>query len=230
MVLNCYFNICPSYLNFHSEIKKIKQVFSLNGYPKNFIDSCICSFLDKIFSAPAKISSAPQVIYFALPYTGKHVLQVQTQVCRLCSSAFSHIDLWFIFCPSVILSHSFTFKNRILKGLKSCVVYQFKCRCCSTPYVSQTSWLLHMWVSDHLGISALTGKKCASPSPSSTLSHHLKTEHSVMLDNFQILTLGSSLLDLLVRESLLIKKLNLSLNANLGSIHLSLCWFYHHIC
>ena len=41
--------------------------------------------------------------------------------------------------------------------------------------------------------------QCASPSPSSILSHHLETGHSVTLDDFGILISGLSPLDLTIR-------------------------------
>ena len=50
-------------------------------------------------------------------------------------------------------------QDKIPKGLGSCVVYHFKCRCCSASYMGQMVLRLHAQVSEHLGVFALTGNK-----------------------------------------------------------------------
>ena len=221
-LFNRYFSICSSYFIFDLHLQNLKKTYLLNGYPNSFIDTCICRFLDKIFSPSPKISLAPKkIVYFCLPYTGQHSLQIRTQIRKLCSSAFPHINLRFVFRPSLRLSHFFVFKDRIPKALRSRVVYRFKCQRCSSLYVGQTSRLLHTRISEHLGISALTGKKRVNPPPTSILSHHCDTGHPVSPDDFTILS-SSFNSELLVRESLLIRKLNPLLNANIGSFPLSL--------
>ena len=97
------------------------------------------------------------------------------------------------------------------------------CRCCNASYVGQTARHLHTRVWDHLGSSALTGKTLAHTSPSSILSHLSETGHTASIDDFRILTTTSnSTLELLVKESLLIRKLNPPLDASVGSIPLTL--------
>ena len=92
---------------------------------------------------------------------------------------------------------------------------------CSSLYVDQTSRLLKTRISEHLGISALGDlAKRVSPPPISILSHHCDTGHPVSLDDFTVLS-SSFNCELLVRESLLIRKLNPSLNANMGCFPLS---------
>ena len=92
---------------------------------------------------------------------------------------------------------------------------------CSSLYVDQTSRLLKTRISEHLGISALNGKKTVNPPPISILSHHCDTGHPVSPDDFTILSSSPFNSELLVRESLLIRKLNPSLNANMGCFPLS---------
>ena len=163
-------------------------------------------------------------MYFCLPFTGQHSLQIRTQIRKLCSHAFPHISVRFVFRPSLRLAHFFSFKDRMPNGLKSRVVYLFKCRCCNASYVGQTSRLLHTRIADHLGISALTGKERANPSTTNILSHHHDTGHPTTSDDFTILSHSSSSIthELLIRESLLIHKLNPILNSQSSSIPLSL--------
>ena len=131
-------------------------------------------------------------MYFYLPFTGQHRLQIRTQVRKFCSNAFPHISIRFVFRPSLRLAHFFSFKDRIPNGLKSRVVYLFKCWWCNGSYVGQTSRLLHTRIADHLGISVLTGKERVNPSATDILSHHHDTGHPITSNNFTILSHSSS--------------------------------------
>ena len=63
-----------------------------------------------------------------------------------------------IFKPICRLSNFFHFKVRIPLELRSHVVYQFTCQCCNALYLGKTCRHLHTRISEHCGISALTGK------------------------------------------------------------------------
>ena len=73
-----------------------------------------------------------------------------------------------------------------------------------------------------MGISPLTGKKRTNPPLTSILSHHRDTGHQVSFDDFKILSSCPFESELLLRESLLIRNLKPSLNANIGSAPLFL--------
>ena len=89
------------------------------------------------------------------------------------------------------------------------MVYKFKWKRCSSLHLGQTSHLFHTWISGHLGISALTGKRRVNLPPTSILSHHCETRHQVSPNDFTTLSTSSSnsTIELLIRESLLIKDL-----------------------
>ena len=164
LYIHRFFNICSScsYENFHAQLDKFRMIFNRNGYPTRIFDRCVRAFLDKTFHPKELVHSVPKkIIYFCLPYTGTHSLQIRTQVSRLCSSGFPHLQIRFVLRPTERLSYFFFFKDEIPKGLKSCVVYYFKCQCCSASYVGQTVRHLHTRVSEHLGISAFQVKKVA---------------------------------------------------------------------
>ncbi len=118
------------------------------------------------------------------------------------------------------------FKDKIPDGLRSCVVYSFKCRCSSLSYVGQTVCHLHTQVSEHLGISALTGKTSSSPQLTSIFSHLSHSGHTAYLDDFKILSSCPSPDELLVCESFLISKLKHTLNQQCSSIPLSILDFF----
>ena len=143
----------------------IHRFFSLCSNYENF-DRCVRTFLENVSQPKPAIHSAPKkVLYFSLPYTGAHSLQIRTQISRLCSSAFPHLNIRFVFRPTLRLSQLFTFKDKIPKALRSCVVYSSTCRCCSATYLGQTVRHLHTRVSEHLGVSPLTGSKSSRIRP-----------------------------------------------------------------
>ena len=156
-VISRYFNICSSFVFFHSEMEKFKKTFSLNGYPATLIDSCIKSFLDKMYNSRDKVHTySKKIIYFCLPFTGHHGLQIRSQLQKFLSSAYPHISLRVVFRPSFRLSNFFPFKDKIPCELRSHVVYLYKCQCCGALYVGQTPDTytrvsLNIWVF-HLGL------------------------------------------------------------------------------
>ena len=99
-LISRYFNICSSYQSFYCELQNFKQIFSLNGYPTSLIDNCIRTFLDKIFSPkPLVHSCSKMILFFCIPYTGQHGLQIRTQLRKLLSKAYPHISIPFVFRP-----------------------------------------------------------------------------------------------------------------------------------
>jgi hypothetical protein len=84
-----FFSICSSYENFHVQLELFRKVFNRNGYPTRLFDRRVRVFLDKVFQPKAVVHSVPKkVMYFCLPFTGLHSLQILTQISRLRSSAF----------------------------------------------------------------------------------------------------------------------------------------------
>ena len=152
-------------------IKLLFQGYRFTIFPKKF---CISDFL---LLALILFKSAPRLSVFV-------------------SSAFSQVNIRFVFRNAKCLSHFFTFKDRISNGFKSHVA-------CTALYVGHTTRNVHTQVSDRLGISALTGEKHFKISTSGVLSHLSEIGHSVSLDNLKILSSCSSASDLLIRENLL---------------------------
>ena len=173
-----------------------------------------------------------KVIYFCLPFTGHHGLQIRSQLQKVLASAYPHISLRVVFRP-FRLSNLFPFKVKIPCELRSHVVYLYKCQCCGALYVGQTRrhihmgvslniWVFHIHISEHMGVSPLTGKKHSVSTMSGILAHIHTTKHQISPSDFKILSTATSEADLLIRESLFISKLNPILNANIRSTPLDL--------
>jgi hypothetical protein len=90
------------------------------------------------------------------------------------------------------------------------------CQCCSALYVSQTRQHIHTRISEHMGVSPLTGKERSISTMSSILAHKHMHKHPVSASDFKSLS-GTSEWAVLICESLLISQLNPVLNANIRS-------------
>ena len=214
-LIHRFFSLRSNYENFHAQLELYRQILNKNCYPTRLFDRCVRTFLENV-------SHPKPAVHFSLPYTAAHSLQIRTQISCLCSSAFPHLNIIFVFRPTLRLSQLFTIKDKIPNALRSCVVYSFTCRCCSATYLGQTVRHLHIRVSEHLGVSPLTGSKSSNPTMSSILSHLDSTGHSASLNDFKIISCCSSSDELLIRESLLINKLEPSLNLQGSSVPLLL--------
>ena len=125
LLLNRYFRTCSCYHIFHSEVVKLKEFFVDNGYPLALFDHCLSIFLDKIFSPPiSNITVSKRVVYFCLPFTSAHSLQMRSKLVKLVSSCLPQIDLRVVLKPDKHLSSFFQYEEPIPKFLKLHVVYQ----------------------------------------------------------------------------------------------------------
>ena len=59
-----YFSICSSFTLFHLEVIEFKNIVLKNGDPSNIIDTCIKTFLDKIFCKKLNCCTVPKKEYF----------------------------------------------------------------------------------------------------------------------------------------------------------------------
>ena len=194
-----YFKLSSSYDIFHAELEKLKTLLKQNGYPRRFLDHCFRIFLNKISHPPVKPLTAPRLLLsLVLPFTGNHGLQIRQQVTKLLSSAYPHLQIRIAFRPVSRLSNFFRFKDRLPLKLRSHVVYKFMCRRCQASYIGETCHLLHTRITDHIGISAYTGKPLSHSKLSSGLSHKVKTDHEISFDDFEILSSGSTQFDVLL--------------------------------
>jgi hypothetical protein len=202
-------------------------MLTLNGFPCHMLDRCHMfdrTFLNKVFQPKLLVHTVPKkIIYFCPSFTGTHSVQIRTQIDRLCRAAFPNLDIRFVFRSNKRLSTFFSFKDKIPKALRSGVVYSFTCRCCSGSYVGrQTTRHLHTLVTEHLGITPMTGKQCKNPPQSSSFSHLISTGHTASIDDFKILSSCSDDQECLINESLLISKMKPSLDVQGSSIPLHL--------
>jgi hypothetical protein len=93
-LIHRFFSLCSNYENFHAQLELYRQILNKNCYPTRLFDRCVRTFLENVSQPKPAVHSAPKkVLYFSLPYTGAHSLQIRTQISRLCSSAFPHLNI-----------------------------------------------------------------------------------------------------------------------------------------
>ena len=77
------FKLCSNFEIFHQEIVLLKDIFKRNGYPSNFIDKSVKTFLDKIFIEKKVFWVAQKKeLVCVLPFIGKNSLQLRSQLVK----------------------------------------------------------------------------------------------------------------------------------------------------
>ena len=116
----------------------------------------------------------------------------------------------------------FTFKNKTPIFLRSGVVYEFKGGGCNATYYGKTKRHFKVRMCEHLGVSALTGRRVKGNNDSAIEEHHLFCNHSSGFDYFSIITSNNNDFKVKVMESLLINRDHAPLNKNRHSLPLEL--------
>ena len=81
---------------------------------------------------------------------------------------------------------------------------------------------MHTRISEHRGVSAITGNPILSVSKSSILDHPREADHPIDPSDFKVIASGNSNVDILIKESLLIAQTKPLLNNNIRSYPLTL--------
>ena len=202
------FRLCSTWEKFHVEITKLKEIMSKNCYPHTMIDSIVTGFINKVvhvnFMPPVK----PKVekVYLVVPYLGHVSLQLRTRLMRLCRAGYPKIHFCVVFKTACRISHFFKFKDKLCNDLRSMVVYKYKCGTCNGSYIGKTYRHFHHRVSEHRGVSHLTGSEMGAPPYSSIRKHSLDEGHAIDLKGFSIVTSAHCNYVLELKESLCISK------------------------
>ena len=170
-----------------------------NNYPREFIDKCIKNFLDRVLTQKVVVSTVPKKdLMTELPHLGKLSLQIRTRINCVMKNKLSHCNFRIVFQSKCKLINFFTFKYKIPIFLRSRIVYKFKCDGCNATYLFR--------MCEHLGVSALTGKRVKGDNDSAIKEHHLFGNHSSGFDDFSILASNNNNFKVTLMESLLINR------------------------
>ena len=154
------FSICCDFKAFHFEIDHLKTILIKSNYPLNFIDSCIKSFLNKLYTPKVVIPNVPKRnVFVKLPFLGSTLFQIRKKLQKLFIDKLTSCNLKIVFTSPVRVKSFFTFKDKLPKMLLSGLVYQYKCGGSNATYYGKTKRHFKVRICKHLGISYLTEKR-----------------------------------------------------------------------
>ena len=127
-LLHRSFSICCDFKTFHFEIDHLKTILIKTYYPLNFIDLCIKSFLNKLYTPKVVVPNVPKRnVFVKLPSLGSTSFQIRKKLQKLFSDKLMSCNLKIVFTSPVRVKSFFTFKDNLPKILLSGLVYQYKC-------------------------------------------------------------------------------------------------------
>ena len=153
-------------------------------------------------------------ILLILPYFGTLSESFEKSLKSLIERAYNQVNVRIVFKTTYRLANLFKVKDVIPKSLVANVVYGVYCTDCQEYYVGKTKRHLKKRFDEHRDIRK----------PTTVSNHTMKNNHDVLFANVKIMAHGNSDLELLIKESLIIKQLKPSLNANVTSYPLEMFW------
>ena len=187
------------------------------------VDKCIKEFLDKILAPKPVVSTVPKKnLVIGLPYLGKLSLQIRTRINRIMKNKLPYCNIRFVFQTKCKISNFFTFKDKSPSLLRSVIVYKFHCGSCNATYYGETKRHLKVRMCEHLGISALNGKRVKDDDDSTIKERLLFCNHIPDFEDFSILATINNDFKVTLMESLLINRDQPPLNKNKQSLPLEL--------
>ena len=217
------FSLCSDFMKFHHEINILKSILQENIYLHDFVDNCIKEFFGSVSTPKIVVTTVTKKgLMIVLPYLGKFSLQIRTRINRVMKNKLPHCNFRIVFQTKCKLINFFTFKDKIPVFLRSGIVYKFKCGGCNATYYGKTKRHFKVRMCEHLGVSALTGKRVKGDNDSAIKEHHLFCNHLSGFDNFSILASNNTDFKVTLMDSLLIYRDHPPLNKNRHSLPLEL--------
>ena len=102
------------------------------------------------------------------------------------------------------LRSKFTVKDKISKKMRSLLCYKFQCSSCNVAYYGKTKRHFKVRVSEHMEVSACTGKNIKSTKNSAVHNHMLVCNNIVSFEDFSVLNKATNDFRIKLQESPLI--------------------------
>ena len=177
------------------------------SYPRDFGDKCIKKVLDRVLTHKVVVGTVPKKeLMIVLRYLDKLSLQIYIRINHVMKNKLFHCNFRIVFQCKCKLINFFKFKDKIPIFLSSGIVYKFKCGSFSATYYGKTKRLFKVRMCEHLGVSALTGKRVKWDNYSAIKEHHLFWNHSSGFDDFFILASNTNDFKVTLMEGLLINR------------------------
>ena len=147
---------------------------------------------------------------------------MRTRINRIMKNKLPYCNVQFVFQTKCKISNFFTFKDKIPSVLRSGIVYKFQCGSCNATYYGKTKRHFKVRICEHLGISALTGKRVKGDDDSAIKEQLLFCNHTPDFEDFSILATNNNDFKVTLMESFLINRDHPPLNKNKQSLPLEL--------
>ena len=188
------------------------EFFEDNGFPVKLVHGHIRRLLLHKSTPPNAVLTVPKKeVYANLTYIGSNSKLMKSELQKVISQFFPHIDLKLIFCNKFTTASLFHFKDKIPLHLRSGIVYKYSCAECSACYLGSTLRAFYVRRAEHRGLSHRTGRPLGVPAQSSIRAHGERCV-SARDSFFKIVDYESNKIKLRILESLHINKDKPSLN------------------
>jgi len=203
--------ICSSEQQKEIEMAQLRLIFLNNNYPAKIIDKEFERFLkfkSSLVNGNNIVEKEIKNKYISLPYVNDNSEVIGSKIKRLVKEYYPKINVRIAFKTPAQLGDHFPFKDKVEDPSKQAnVVYHLKCLNCEEDYIGKTSRICSNRMREH---------EHSDPS-SHVYQHHHKIGHKIDFDNVKILDRASNDFKLQLKEMLLIRKLNPSLNRQMNS-------------
>ena len=161
-------------------------------------------------------------LYASIPYIVND-REFYKKLYEIVGSNFPAVNLRLIPRNPLTIGSLFRHKERLNYLMTSNVVYKYSCpKCDFGSYIGSTKRLLKVRICSHSGVSYRTGNRLENPEFSNIRHHAKKCKSNIKNEDFSIVGQVSNHLDLPILESLMIKQLVPSLNAQTSATKLYL--------
>ena len=174
-----------------------------NGYPTDVLLSCINQKLAN-FAAEKSFGPEKCPVYLKLPWIGNVSSKFENQINKAITSCFFAVKPRVVYNTRVMLPSAK--KDSVPTTQKSCVVYEFSCRC-EARYVGHTTQRLADRIKQHVPTSISSKINCESAIGQHLISNP-ECPKTYTDDNFRIIGQARSSSPLGVLESVSIKTQN----------------------
>ena len=143
------------------------------------VDKCIKKILGKILVPKTIVCTVlKKVMVIALSYS-------------IIENRLLYCNIWFVFQTKCKISNFLHLKT-IPSFFCSDIVYKFQCNGCNATYYGKTKHHFKIRMCEHLGISALTGKRIKGDDDSVIKDYLLLCDHLLDIKDFSILTANNN--------------------------------------
>ena len=196
---------------FYEEVENIRETFKANGYPADFVETGVSSFLktSDVRAAAADADDSAITAYLVLPYIGKCSTRLHRKISMVMQE--HGIRTLRAFRTTKVESY-FSLKTKIPYLFKNDVVYKFVCSCDgNTQYYGETERHFFQRIKEHCTPSATSN--------SAVLDHIINCSgcsNNNKVENCFSIVRQCTKTDILSQEALCIKRFQPSLNVQLG--------------